>query len=464
MNNLQLFQTIEENQKNISSFGKFEDDVLKKINYKLRLDWNYYSNRMEGGTLTREETRSVMIGNIDVKDKPLKDIMEMNGHNKVVLDIQKIGKGELRISESRIKEIHKAIMYEESDSEKVMEIGKWKSKPNEIINYQGEKYSFTAPDAVAETLHKLLDNTNSELDTYFRGKSKKHAIEIATQFHISFLTIHPFYDGNGRTARILTNLLLISCGYPVIIIKDELKQAYYRLLADIQVNGGSADLLVSFLAERLIESQGLILTALSGKDIEEADDLDKKLALLVLDLKNADANNEIKVQLNADYFEEALNTWVSDLLTKTIPKIQKFNHFFATSHHTVEIQNTSKNTIFSNETPFEIIEKMILNFKSSKNNFQKNITTIMFYTFYETFLKGGLYAFDSRYGFEIKFDMNKYEVHVDEFSAGNYQRVLLFQHLLHNPLNEDEINEIVSKLSNTIFEHIDFNTKRIGLR
>jgi len=83
----QILQEIEDNQSKIAEYGKFDDRVLKKINYKLRLDWNYYSNRMEGGTLTREETRSVMVGNIDVNGKPYKDIAEMKGHDSEVNDV-----------------------------------------------------------------------------------------------------------------------------------------------------------------------------------------------------------------------------------------------------------------------------------------------------------------------------------------------------------------------------------------
>ena len=67
---------------------------------------------MEGNTLTIEETRSVMVGNLDVHQKPIKDVLEMKGHDEVISDILKIGKGELRLSERRIKEIHSGIMHE----------------------------------------------------------------------------------------------------------------------------------------------------------------------------------------------------------------------------------------------------------------------------------------------------------------------------------------------------------------
>src|ERR1700744_944876 len=102
----------------IEAHGKLGTALLQKINSKFRLDWNYYSNRMEGNTLTIDETKSRMAGNINVHNKPLKDVMEMKGHDDAIQTILKIGKGELNISESRIRELHNAIMYEANPQEK----------------------------------------------------------------------------------------------------------------------------------------------------------------------------------------------------------------------------------------------------------------------------------------------------------------------------------------------------------
>ena len=103
-------------QQKIDAHGVLSTEVKKKINYKFRLDWNYYSNSMEGNTLTMDETRSVMVGNINIENKPIKDLLEMTGHDKVITEILRIGKGEIRLSEARIKEIHKGIMHEENDA------------------------------------------------------------------------------------------------------------------------------------------------------------------------------------------------------------------------------------------------------------------------------------------------------------------------------------------------------------
>src|SRR5690554_3493545 len=123
---IQILERLREVKSEIDELGKLPKEVLQKINYKFRLDWNYYSNRMEGGTLTREETRSVMVGNITVDGKPMTDVMEMNGHDLVVREILKMGSGEVRISEKRIKDIHKAILQETEDVDRNRQIGNWK--------------------------------------------------------------------------------------------------------------------------------------------------------------------------------------------------------------------------------------------------------------------------------------------------------------------------------------------------
>ena len=135
MNLVQNLEKIELYRLQIEAYGNLSTDVLKQINYKFRLDWNYYSNSMEGNTLTEAETRSVMINNITVSGKPIKDVLEMQGHDNVITEILKIGKSQTRLSEKRIKEIHKAIMRED-DPDKQKDIGVWKKEGNYLYNYK----------------------------------------------------------------------------------------------------------------------------------------------------------------------------------------------------------------------------------------------------------------------------------------------------------------------------------------
>ena len=142
-------------QAEILAAGEFDVEVKKRINYKFRLDWNYHSNSMEGNTLTKEETRSVMVGNLTVGGKPYKDVAEMRGHDDVVQEILKIGKGEVRLSEKCVKDIHRSIMYEEGPKKRT-EIGEWKSKDNYVLNYKGERFDFKSHTEVADEMPRLI--------------------------------------------------------------------------------------------------------------------------------------------------------------------------------------------------------------------------------------------------------------------------------------------------------------------
>lgn len=272
--------TIDAIKAKVADFGELTIEQKKKINYKFRLEWNFNSNSMEGNTLTIEETRSVMVGNLTVNDKPLKDVLEMQGHDKVISEILRIGKGELRLSEKRICDIHKAIMHEEDETKKD-KIGRWKVEPNMIYNSKGERYDFAAPEEVPKKIHDLLNKTNASIDAINSNKKNApHPIDVAMEFHLKYLDIHPFYDGNGRTARILTNLILISLGYNPFWINEKDRAIYYNYISDIQGYGGSKELFFEYCAGLIERSEQLVLKAIQDIDIEEEDDLHKEISLL----------------------------------------------------------------------------------------------------------------------------------------------------------------------------------------
>ncbi|MDX2286076.1 MAG: Fic family protein [Bacteroidia bacterium] len=275
-----LLQRIADLQAQIQAHEPWDAAARRKIERKLRLDWNYHSQSIEGGTLSARETRTIMLGSVDIQGKPLKDVLEMQRHDEVIQEIMRLGRGEKRLSESRIKALHAAIIYEEPASENRALLGQWKTSANEIINYQGEKFLFVLPDEVPGAIHDLLNRTNANWDKLEAGKGDaQHAALMAFDFHLDFLSIHPFYDGNGRTARILLNLILIAFGYPPLIVKTSDKDHYNRLLAEIQGYGASRDLYYEFMAGLLLRAQELVLSALRGGDIEEEEDLMKEIAL-----------------------------------------------------------------------------------------------------------------------------------------------------------------------------------------
>mgnify|MGYP003583163882 FL=1 len=322
-------------QKKIDAFGELSADVKKKINYKFRLDWNYYSNSMEGNTLTMDETRSVMVGNLTVGGKPIKDVLEMIGHDEVISKIISIGKREVRLSETRIREIHKGIMNEEDESKKD-KIGKWKTEPNYIFNYKNERFDFVEPAEVPARMHDLLNKTNADIDDIVQNKKgAPHPIDVALRFHLDYVIIHPFYDGNGRTARILTNLLLISFGFPPFWVKTNERSIYNQFIGDIQGYGGSPDLFYAFAADQILRSQNLLLDAIEGKDISELDDLDKELAMLKAELNGQQLLN---IKVSSESIADAIDENLIPLFKLLEEKCEGLKEFFFDTERTIELE------------------------------------------------------------------------------------------------------------------------------
>lgn len=462
----EVLNKIDKLQEEIQAFGKFKQEILNKITYRFRLDWNYNSNAIEGNSLTQQETRSIMINNVTIEGKPLKDVLEMKGHDKIISQILQIGKGELKLSEKRIQEIHKALIHED-DPEQAKKIGKWKTENNHLINYKGEKYEFTPYPEVPEKMHQLMNwlNTNNE-HILKNTKEAIHPVRLAFEFHLKYISIHPFYDGNGRTARIFTNLILIAFGYPPIIIKVEHKNTYNQYLADIQAYGGNSDLLFEFLCQQLILSQEIVLKAVKGISIEEPNDLDKKLVLLEKELEAIDPNNLVKDNFNADIFFRMYEGWISDLLRKAIPMVQKFNKFFIGTKHAIAVAYGSASVHFVGESADEIISNLFTECKKKIATDLHNESNLIFSTFYGTLAKGGVNTFGCNYGFEIKFEFLKFWVEVDKFDevSQSIRKDKFLERLLHKPLSSSEIDLLVKTLGDTIYAHIDFHTKKNGIR
>ena len=212
------------------------EDRMHRIMQKLRMEWNFHSNSIEGNTLTMTETRALIQFGITAKGKPLRDHLEMQGHDKALKKLEQIVHRDLRITESLIKEFHKLILVEPFDSEAEINPGEYKTLSNYLYSPQGERIDFEPPEEVPRLLNELINWTNNhlfpeELGRHSRKKYSLHPILVACIFHLRFIRIHPFGDGNGRLARILMNLILMIKGYIPAIIRQESRQVYFNALS-----------------------------------------------------------------------------------------------------------------------------------------------------------------------------------------------------------------------------------------
>lgn len=440
----QKLAQIDELQERIGSYGQLADEMLKKINYKFRLEWNYTSNSMEGNSLTKSETRSVMTGNITVNGKPIKDVLEVKGHDEVISTIMKMGKGGLNLSERRIKEIHAGIMHEE-DPEKKAQIGQWKKENNYLYNYKNERFDFVAPEEVTERMHLLINWLNTEKEKIARNdKGALHPVALALQFNLDYISIHPFYDGNGRTSRILTNLILIAYGYPPLYIKENERAIYYQYLGDIQGYGGAPDVFYEYMAGLIIRSQELVLDAIAGKSIEEPDDIDKDITLYI---KGLPAESVPGIQKSDDVIYDLWEHSIHPLLQRFVEKHKLFEPLFASMRIVTYANDTSLSGM-------EYIENIMQRDYTQNTTIHAltDVYQIQLLLAFNAFKRSGMNMFNYQTRISFLFYPYKWEI--------NYCSNKRIERTYDQQLSEDEITAIVRDTIKEMQTTIDIQINR----
>lgn len=329
LENLEEIKSIDEQNKSIDAHRPFSKELENKIFQKLKLDWNYNSNAIEGNQLSYGETVAFLNFGLTAKGKPFKDHLDIKGHNEAIEFMLQLIKENRSLSESDIKDLHKIILVEPYFSktfspegiefQKEIKIGQYKTSPNHVKTMSGDIHYYTNPEEVAFEMNNLLE--------WYRNAEDEnlHPVVMSAVFHHKFTSIHPFDDGNGRLARILSNFILLKHAYPVIVIKNRDKVQYYAAL-NIADNGIYEDLIKLF-AENIGFSLEIMQKAINGENINEADDLDKEIELFT---KQMQVQNIKTVDFEKDK-DFLIDVYVRDFLDYLIPKLNKIGELFQDS-------------------------------------------------------------------------------------------------------------------------------------
>jgi len=328
---------LQENIERINLF-KNELDVLRpitpeqeqKVMQKFRLDWNYHSSNIEGNTLTYGETKALILFGHTAQAKPLKDHLEISGHDEAIKSIEDVIKNERPLTESFIRELHKiilknpykvdAITSDGNSTKKWVKVGQYKTSPNHVLTKTGEIFRFATPEETPAKMHDLL----KWLEENYQAEDT-HPVILATELHYRFIRIHPFDDGNGRIARLLMNFVLMQNGYPPAIIKTEDKSTYLQALE--QADAGNLEFFFEYISELVIHSLDLMIRAANGEEVEKVGDLDKKLKLLKKRVGNG-ANSSVKIKRNSEVIKVVLEKSIKPLLSELEEKLPEFDSFF----------------------------------------------------------------------------------------------------------------------------------------
>lgn len=257
---INLLNTIDNLKAQIDTQKRLQPTLWATIQEKLRVEWTYNSNAIEGSTLTRGETLFFLQEGLTVEGKPFKDFLDARNHAQAIDYLYQVIKDERPITPRLIKEINALLLLGVTHTDAVTAIGekikkpatpgKYKQLPNHVLQADGNIHHYTEVLQVPDEVEKLCQWIGDNLVA-------QHALITGAIAHYNLVRIHPFDDGNGRGARILMNVILIKTGYPPAIIKNELRRQYLTTLS--QADKGELEAFLIFIAQSLIDTQRTML-------------------------------------------------------------------------------------------------------------------------------------------------------------------------------------------------------------
>ncbi len=211
---MNLLNEIESKIKTIKQILK-NKQALKVFNDWLLTELSYTSNHIEGNSLTRKETTlAITQGITSSSQKPLKDYQEAINHAKAFKLVLQLAQNNKEITQNDILNIHKEILKSIDDDY----AGCYR---NVRVRISGSSVVMPNPLKVPDLMKEFIKFINSK---------QENVIQQAITAHFKFVSIHPFIDGNGRTARLLLNLLLLKNGYYPIIIRPRDRKNYLKTI------------------------------------------------------------------------------------------------------------------------------------------------------------------------------------------------------------------------------------------
>ena len=205
--------------------GKLAPEVLGHIRRHFRIKNIYHSNAIEGNLLDIGETRQVVEVGLTIAGKPLKDQAEAKNLSQALDFLEQLASStEEQISLQDIRQVHKLILQGIDDEN----AGAYR---NVEVAISGSDFSPPSPIDVEPQMREFIEWLSpASLDL------AENTIQTAAACHAWFAQIHPFADGNGRTARILMNLVLMRAGFPIAVITREDRARYYDALEESQIS------------------------------------------------------------------------------------------------------------------------------------------------------------------------------------------------------------------------------------
>jgi Fic family protein len=249
--NEKIHQRVLDKKKRLDKFRPLPPTLVTRLKQQMTIEYAYNSNAIEGNTLTLQETKLVIEEGITIQGKSIPETLEAKNHPQAIKYIENLITGRNEINEKTVLRTHKLIMTNIAE-----DAGHYRTTRAKITGA-----SFTPPPSpeVKPKINELLKWLEENPDEYT-------PIELAAVFHHRFVQMHPFTEGNGRTARLLMNAILMKKGYPFITIVPKRDRPKY-LKALLEADLGNTSAFVNFVARCVERALDTYLEAIEEPEI-----------------------------------------------------------------------------------------------------------------------------------------------------------------------------------------------------
>ena len=225
-----------------AKLDRFRQFDSYRISQALELEYTFESNRIEGNTMTLRETDLVINEGLTISGKSMREHLEAINHQEAIAFIKELMKKNTSLIEREVLSIHNLILRGIHPED----AGRYRKVQ---VMIKGSAHMPPQPFLVAKEMEDFFI-------WYETNKNKLHPIVLAAEMHERLVTIHPFIDGNGRTSRLVMNLILLQHGYVIANIKGDYdsRMSYYKALETAQTQNNKEEFIL-FVAQ--IEKESL---------------------------------------------------------------------------------------------------------------------------------------------------------------------------------------------------------------
>lgn len=309
--NLQVtLQKLTDKKDQLQKLRPLSADYLKNLAEWFKVELTYNSNAIEGNTLNRRETALVIEKGVTVKGKTLTEHLEATNHAEAIDYVKDLAANTKQqdLTKQDVMNIHKLILQKIDDEN----AGKYRNVPVAIA---GSDVELPDPLKVPELMEEFF--------TWLKSKSDTHPVIVAAAAHYKLVRIHPFVDGNGRTARLLMNLLLMQANYPITVIGNDKREDYVNALEKAHTTGDLNDF-YSLVIKAVDSSLDVYLGSKKPRGVKE----ERLLKIGELARVSDTPTSTIRFWTNEGLLKVAKTTeggyrWFNESSLKTVEKIKE---------------------------------------------------------------------------------------------------------------------------------------------